>query len=80
MEQDPIPGWDEMARTPKKREDAKITNDLIQKAGRAKPDPPNRRTRTGNRPGDTRRERRQCKRVSTLKQTFATVEGEVGRG
>ena len=43
MEQGPIPGWDEMARTLKGREDAKITNDLIQQAGRADPDPPNRR-------------------------------------
>jgi hypothetical protein len=40
MEQDPNPGWDEMATTPKEREDAKITNDLIQQAGRADPDPP----------------------------------------
>ena len=67
MEQDPIPGWDEMARTPKEREDANITNDLLKQAGRADPDPPQqKRTLTGNCHGDTRRERKQCKRrVST---------------
>jgi hypothetical protein len=43
MEQYPIPRWDEMARTSKEHKDAKITNDLIQQAGRADHDPPNRR-------------------------------------
>ena len=38
-EQDPIPGWDEMAKIPKGREDEHITNDLTQQAGMVDPDP-----------------------------------------
>ena len=51
MEQDPIPGWDEMARTPKEREYTKITNDQIQQAGRADPEPPTEEDSEGETPG-----------------------------
>ena len=62
MEQDPIPGWDEMAKIPKEREDEHITNYLIQQAGMVDPDPSQRRTPTKNLSVEARRGRTQGRR------------------
>jgi hypothetical protein len=81
MEEDPIPGWNEMAKIPKEREEH-ITNDLTQQAGMVDPNPSQRRTPTKNPPPvDARRGRAQCRKpVSAAPSGYLPQSGEKTEG